>query len=385
MREVVVTPVGRSGTPRRSRTLEERLMVRFPGAWRALSALVQRLLSPRSRVRRALLRRTVVSGLDAASRRDFELMLVRYAPDVENEFAPEFEALGLGGTFRGHDGMVKMIEAFGEAWERWELQPATVLDLGDQLLVLSAFRLPGNVSGLVLEQDFAQLITPRRGLVAREQAFMSWDKGLRAAGLDPDAVALPSGGKADEAAAVRTPLGADARLRTRRSLDERLIVRWPRAWATLIRVGSRLPPRSRLRRAAWRRIALSGWSAWARGDLDLMLVRYAPDCQFEPPPEYVRAGMRSAYSGHVGAREQAADLRESWERMDITPLEIVDAGDRLVVLGHVHIRARGSRVELDSQIGVAYWVRRGLIVRECPFFDWDEALRAAGIPASTVR
>jgi hypothetical protein len=35
-------------------------MVRFPGAWRALFALLQRLLSPRSRLRRALLRRNVV-------------------------------------------------------------------------------------------------------------------------------------------------------------------------------------------------------------------------------------------------------------------------------------------------------------------------------------
>jgi ketosteroid isomerase-like protein len=127
-------------------------------------------------------------------------MLVRYAPDVEVEFASEFEALGLDGTFRGHDGFVKMIQAFGEAWERWDLHPVAVLDLGDQLLVLGAFRLPGNVSGLELAQDFAQLITPRGGLVAREQAFMSWDNGLRAAGLDPDAITLPSRGKAGQAA-----------------------------------------------------------------------------------------------------------------------------------------------------------------------------------------
>jgi hypothetical protein len=39
MRDVVVTRVQHSGPPRRSRSLEERLMVRFPGAWRALAAL----------------------------------------------------------------------------------------------------------------------------------------------------------------------------------------------------------------------------------------------------------------------------------------------------------------------------------------------------------
>ena len=191
MRDVVVTRVQYPG-PRGSRNLEEHLMVRFPGIWRALSALVQRLVSPRSRVRRALLCRNLVSAYAAATRRDFELMLVRYAHDVEFEFEPDFEALGLGGTFRGHGGTLKMIEAFGEAWERWEMQPEIVIDMGHQLVVLGGFRLPGNVSGLEFESEFAQLITPRGGLVAHERDFLAWNKGLRAAGLDPNNIALPS-------------------------------------------------------------------------------------------------------------------------------------------------------------------------------------------------
>jgi hypothetical protein len=43
------------------------------------------------------------------------------------------------------------------------------------------------VSGLELEREFAQLFTLRRGLVAHEQFFIGWEKGLRAAGLAPDA------------------------------------------------------------------------------------------------------------------------------------------------------------------------------------------------------
>jgi ketosteroid isomerase-like protein len=193
MQDVVVTRVNHSGPPRRSRNLEERLMVRFPGAWRALTALGQRTFSLRSRLRRALLRRNVVSGWDAASRRDFELMLVRYAPDVELEFDPEFEPLGMGGTFRGQEGLLKMYQAFaGDAWERWDVTPAMVLDLGDRVVVLGVFRMPGTASGLQFEREWAQLMTVRDGLVVRDQGFFGWDKGLRAAGLDPDAIALPS-------------------------------------------------------------------------------------------------------------------------------------------------------------------------------------------------
>jgi ketosteroid isomerase-like protein len=191
VRGVVVTPVQFSGPPRASRNLEERLMVRFPGAWRAFAALTARLFSPRSRLRRTLLRRSLISAYAAASRRDFELMLVRYAPDVEFEYDPDFEAVGLGGTFHGHGGMIKMLQTWGEAWERWDVQPAAVLDLGGRFVVLGHVRLPGTASGLELEREFAQLLTVRAGVVAQEREFLAWDKGLRAAGLDPGAITLP--------------------------------------------------------------------------------------------------------------------------------------------------------------------------------------------------
>jgi SnoaL-like domain len=163
------------------------------------------------------------------------------------------------------------------------------------------------------------------------------------------------------------------------------MVRWPGVWAAISQaVFPRLPPRSRLRRVLLRRAALSGWSAWARGDLDLMLVRYSPDCLFEPPPEFVAAGMRGLYRGHAGAREQEVDLRESFERLDVTPLEIIDGRDRLVVLGRFHVRARGSGVELDSPAAVAYRTQGSLVVGERIFLDWDAALRAAGFLATAA-
>src|SRR2546423_413042 len=124
------------------------------------------------------------------------------------------------------------------------------------------------------------------------------------------------------AGAVRTPVDADVRLPTRRTLDERLIVRWPAVYAAFSRAVLLLPPRSRLRRSVLRRAALSGWAAWARGDLDLMLVRYAPDCDVEVLRELVAIGMRKVYHGHAGLREAAADWREAWERMDLRPQEI---------------------------------------------------------------
>jgi ketosteroid isomerase-like protein len=124
---------------------------------------------------------------------------------------------------------------------------------------------------------------------------------------------------------------------------------------------------------------LSGCGAWARGDLELTLARNAPDCRYEPPREFIAAGMRKSYVGHAGVREWAADVREAFERIELAPLEIVDTGDRVVLLSRAYLRAR-SGVELDTDLGSVYWIERGLVLRNRDFADWEEALREAGIP-----
>ena len=182
---------------------------------------------------------------------------------------------------------------------------------------------------------------------------------------------------------VRTPIGPDTRLPTRRTLIDRLFVRWPGAFVALSRAAQRLPRRSRLRRAVVRSSALSGWGAWVRGDLDVCLVRFAPDYHYDPPREWLIAGMPDVYRGHAGFRQWAADLHEAWDFLDHTPLEVVDAGDKVAFLCRIRLRARTSGIELDSRLGQVFWTERGLIVRESDFGDWEEALREVGLPPQT--
>ena len=126
------------------------------------------------------------------------------------------------------------------------------------------------------------------------------------------------------------------------------MVRWPKAWVALSRAAQSLPPRSRVRRALLRRNALSGWGAWVRGDLELCLVRFSPDWHYTPPKEWLITGMPDEYRGHAGLRQWAADLREAWEFVDHTPLEVVDAGDVAAFLCKVRLRGRSTGIELDS-------------------------------------
>src|SRR5919198_2719433 len=67
---------------RSSRTLDQRLGVRFPKLPRVASHLLSRL-PPKSHLRQAALWRAVQLGIEAFNLRDFEAMLVTWHPEFE--------------------------------------------------------------------------------------------------------------------------------------------------------------------------------------------------------------------------------------------------------------------------------------------------------------
>jgi hypothetical protein len=182
----VVTRVAFEGAVPTERTLTDRLTVRFPRTARVIFALGIWLTTPRSAIRRDGLRRVLRSGWAAAPRKDWELMFVRYSPEVIWEIPEEFQTLGFAASYRGHAGLVQGLEQFSEAFESWEILPARALDFGDRVLALGRFRGKARASGVEWEQEFSQLVTLQRGLVVRDRFFYSWGQGLKAVGLDPD-------------------------------------------------------------------------------------------------------------------------------------------------------------------------------------------------------
>jgi ketosteroid isomerase-like protein len=182
----VVTRVGFDGPVPTRRTAIDRLTVRFPRLARTLLAIGIRLSSPRSAVRRDGLRRVLRSGWAAAPRKDWELMFVRYSPEVVWEIPVEFQTLGFAESYHGHEGLVEGLEKFSEAFKSWEILPARALDLGDRVLALGSFRGKARASGVEWEQKFSQLVTLEKGLVVRDRFFYSWEQGLREAGLEPE-------------------------------------------------------------------------------------------------------------------------------------------------------------------------------------------------------
>ncbi len=182
----VVTHVAFDGAAPTGRNFTDRLTVRFPRMARMFLAIGVRFFSPSSSVRRDGLRRVLRSGWAAAPRKDWDLMVARYSPEVLWEIPEEFQTLGFAESYRGHEGLIEGLERFSEVFESWEIRPDRALDLGDRVLALGSFRGKARASGVELEQGFSQLVTLERGLVVRDRFFYSLEQGLQAAGLNPE-------------------------------------------------------------------------------------------------------------------------------------------------------------------------------------------------------
>jgi ketosteroid isomerase-like protein len=164
----------------RHRTLDERIVVRFPALNRLFLATWARL--PRhSRLRRVMLVRRIRQAYAAANRRDFDLLLSGLDPDIELHRAQVF--LDISGTFHGHDGYLEVWRGVLESFEHFRLDPEELLDFGDRFLLTVKLSGHGAGSGVSISQPLFQLFTLRRGLVVRQDDFQDRAEAFKAVGL----------------------------------------------------------------------------------------------------------------------------------------------------------------------------------------------------------
>ena len=118
-----------------------------------------------------------------------------------------------------------------------------------------------------------------------------------------------------------------------------------------------------------------GAEAIQRGDLEAVLSVTQPDVIVEP----LRAATEGAYVGHAGVRQFLADTAETFEffRPDYT--DIRDLGDRVLAIGSIRVRGRGSGLETDIPTAAIAEYRDGLLWRYKDYGEARDALEAAGL------
>ena len=173
-------------TDRSRRRLEQHL-VRFPRVMAFLLGAIWRLyllLPPRSRLRQAIIRRSVLLAFEALNRRDFPATFVGYHPNVVSIWPGRMVSLGFDPVMRGLKARIDAHMRWEAEWGEWRIEPEELIDLGDgRLLVTSRPQGIGLGSGATVEMSGAFLITVSAGRVIREQLFDDRDEALEAVGL----------------------------------------------------------------------------------------------------------------------------------------------------------------------------------------------------------
>jgi ketosteroid isomerase-like protein len=125
------------------------------------------------------------------------------------------------------------------------------------------------------------------------------------------------------------------------------------------------------------------FDAVARRDSETVLSLYDPDVEWDGSrhrwSEVIGGPPR--WRGHDGLRRWAREYYESWESLEDTIEDVIDAGEDVVVIVSTRGRGRTSGIAVEWLHHAAVWsVRDGRIVRVVWFPTREEALESVAVP-----
>ncbi len=163
-----------------------------------------------------------------------------------------------------------------------------------------------------------------------------------------------------------------------RSLAVRLAIPLQALTARATRRILRLPPAHRLRRAVVSWGVRHGFAGLNRRDHAASMMLWAEDVETIWPREALALGFDRTSRGRaerfLAQRQWEADLGDH-EQKDV---EVIDLGDRLVLLARIVGTGRASGAAFQNEVGYVLSLSHGRVVREEIFFSHSEALEAVG-------
>jgi uncharacterized protein len=115
--------------------------------------------------------------------------------------------------------------------------------------------------------------------------------------------------------------------------------------------------------------------AYALGDNEAALAAFDPDVVFD---QSIRPD-GGIFHGRDGLAEAMRTWTGTFENWRLEVEKIIDAGDRVLVIGHEFGRGKGSGAETQQTTYQVYTVRNGKIVHLKGHLDKEKALEAAGL------
>jgi ketosteroid isomerase-like protein len=115
----------------------------------------------------------------------------------------------------------------------------------------------------------------------------------------------------------------------------------------------------------------AGFAAHNRGDLDALVQLYDPEVVFETL-------LLGTHHGNDAIRLIYEENQKTLSGYDVVPVELIDAGDRVVAVAQMVGTGPVSQIALDDRFAFVFTFRGERIVREQAFRNREEALEAVG-------
>jgi ketosteroid isomerase-like protein len=119
--------------------------------------------------------------------------------------------------------------------------------------------------------------------------------------------------------------------------------------------------------------------AYNRNDVEGLLAGLDAEVEWRPVLPVVLGGQATVYRGHDGIREMLRDLDEILDERQLGFSEIHDVGERVVAVGRLTIRGRGSGLRTESPFGWVSEFSNGKATRIQTYLNPDEALEVGGL------
>jgi ketosteroid isomerase-like protein len=158
---------------------------------------------------------------------------------------------------------------------------------------------------------------------------------------------------------------ADDQVKSQRTIEERVGVRWPSMARRTMRWVLRLPPGSRVRRAMLQRTARIIFLSWNRGDFALVPSIDDPEVETRlTVGSSVVMGVDPVYYGPEGHCRVMEDWNEAWREWDAEIDEVIEEGrDQVLIVARLYGEGSASGITLDDWGAVRYTFREGRILR----------------------
>jgi ketosteroid isomerase-like protein len=104
------------------------------------------------------------------------------------------------------------------------------------------------------------------------------------------------------------------------------------------------------------------YDAFNRRDPERIAAICDEGMEFFPYETAGAMGREAPYVGREGLHEYLADAAQVWEELHVTPSEVEQVGDQLLVRGRVYVRSRELGIR-DLPTAWIWGVRDGLFVR----------------------